>query len=97
MSAYIIARVEVTDMDQYRKYMELTPAIVAEFGGRFLVRGGETVTLEGPDEGRRVVLVEFPSLDQARAFYDSPGFAHAREVRAGAATASFIAVAGVAV
>ena len=95
MSAYIIARVEITDMDQYRKYMERTPDLVAEFGGRFLVRGGETVTLEGPQEDRRVVLLEFPSLDQARAFFDSPGYARAKELRVGAATASFIAVAGV--
>ena len=51
MSAYIIARVEVTDMDQYRKYTEVTPGLVAEFGGRFVVRGGETVTLEGAPRG----------------------------------------------
>ena len=95
MSAYIIARVEITDMDRYRKYMELTPGLVAEFGGRFIVRGGETVTLEGPPEDRRVIVLEFPSLAEARAFYASPGYAHARELRKGAATASFVAVDGV--
>lgn len=95
MSAYIIARVEVTDMDQYRKYTELTPAAVDKFGGRFIVRGGETVTLEGPDESRRVVVLEFPSLDQARAFFASPDYARAKELRKGAAVASFIAVDGV--
>ena len=95
MSAYIIARVAVTDMDKYREYMKLTAGIVAEFGGRFLVRGGETVTLEGLEEGRRVVVLEFPSLDRARAFYDSPAFSRASQLRREASTASFIAVAGV--
>ena len=95
MSAYIIARVEVSDMDKYSDYMKLTPAIAAEFGGKFLARGGETITLEGPQEDRRIVILEFPSLNEARAFYDSPAFSHASQLRKEASTASFIAVAGV--
>jgi uncharacterized protein (DUF1330 family) len=58
MAAYIIVRVEVTDRIQYSKYAEQTPATIAKFGGRFLARGGESVTLEGPDETRRVVILE---------------------------------------
>ena len=94
MTAYIIARINVTDMDQYKKYLEVTPGIIESFGGRFIARGGETVTLEGPEETRRVVLLEFPSLERAVAFYNSEEYAAARKLREGAAEASFIATAG---
>ena len=52
--AYIIARVDVTDWDRYREYTKATPAAIAHFGGRFIVRGGEMLTLEGPEEMRRL-------------------------------------------
>ncbi|NIS14954.1 DUF1330 domain-containing protein, partial [Candidatus Saccharibacteria bacterium] len=50
MPAYMIARVNVTDWDQYSEYMKVTPGIIAKYDGRFIVRGGEMVTLEGPEE-----------------------------------------------
>ncbi len=95
MPAYIIARIEVTDWDRYSKYVKATPAVVAKFGGRFIARGGETITLEGPEEGRRVVLIEFPSLEMARAFYESPEYTEVVKLREGAADAELVAVAGV--
>ncbi|MEM7032074.1 MAG: DUF1330 domain-containing protein [Chloroflexota bacterium] len=95
MTAYIIARVNVTDMAQYQEYMKLTPDAIAQHGGRFIVRGGEMVTLEGPEETNRVVLVEFPTLEQAKAFYHSEEYQAAKALREGAATASFIAFDGV--
>ncbi len=95
MTAYIIAKINVTDMEQYKKYTAVTPGIIEKFGGRFIVRGGEVVTLEGPEEDRRVVLLEFPSLEQAQAFYNSEEYQAAIKLRTGAATGSFIAVDGV--
>lgn len=95
MAAYIIARVNVTDMNQYREYMKVTPGVIAKFGGKFLARGGETITLEGPEQTQRVVLLEFPSLERANEFYNSPEYAEAKSLREGAATASFIAVDGI--
>lgn len=95
MSAYLLVRVSVTDMEQYKEYMKLTPAIVEKFGGRFIVRGGEAVVLEGPDEKKRVVLLEFPSLERVVAFYNSAEYQAAIKVREGAAIASFIALDGV--
>jgi uncharacterized protein (DUF1330 family) len=95
MSAYVIARIEITDWDRYREYVKATPAVIAKFGGRFIARGGETITLEGPAEKRRVVLIEFPSLDRARAFYDSPEYREVMKLREGAADASLVAIAGV--
>lgn len=94
MAAYLIVRVNVTDMEQYKEYMKLSPGIIEQFGGKFIVRGGETITLEGPEETNRVVLVEFPSVEQARAFYDSPAYQHAISVREGAATGQFVVVEG---
>ena len=95
MAAYIIAKINVTDGDQYRKYTRVTPSVVEKFGGRFLARGGEVITLEGPQETQRIVLLEFPSLEKAKQFYDSEEYGEAKKLREGAATASFIAISGV--
>jgi uncharacterized protein (DUF1330 family) len=94
MPAYVIVHVEVTDWEKYREYMRHTPRIIAEHGGRFIVRGGESVTLEGAPSARRLVVVEFPSLDQAKAFYDSPDYRRARAIRAGGGDAHIVAVDG---
>ncbi len=95
MAGYMIARVDITDLEKYRDYTAVTPGLIAKYGGRFIVRGGETATLEGPEETGRVVVVEFESLEKAKAFYQSAEYQAAIELRAGAATAQFIAVAGV--
>ncbi len=94
MAAYIIVRMHVTDMEQYQEYAKVTPGVVAQYGGRFIVRGGATVTLEGPEEKDRIVVLEFPSLDQAKVFYDSEEYAAAAKLREGAASAQFVAVEG---
>jgi uncharacterized protein (DUF1330 family) len=94
MAAYMIARIEVTDPEQYKKYIAVTPAIIEKFGGRFIARGGETVTLEGNEETRRVVIVEFPALDNIRAFYSSPDYQAAIKLREGAAELDLVGVAG---
>lgn len=94
MAAYVIVRVDVTDPEQYAKYMKLSPGAVAAAGGRFLVRGGATEALEGPDERRRVVVLEFDDMDAARRFYDSDLYVEARGVRAGAAVMEMLAVEG---
>ena len=91
----MLVTVEVTDPDQYRQYTDRSPAAIAKFGGRFLARGGRTVTLEGEAETRRVVVVEFPSLEQAEACYNSADYQDAKSYRDGAATARFIVVEGV--
>jgi uncharacterized protein (DUF1330 family) len=95
MAAYIIAKVNVTDWEKYNEYIKVTPGIIAKYEGRFIVRGGETVTLEGPQEIWRIVVVEFPDLAKAKEFYHSPEYADAKKIRAGAAEAQFIAVSGV--
>ncbi|MDX1522851.1 MAG: DUF1330 domain-containing protein [Anaerolineae bacterium] len=94
MSAYLIAKVNVTNMEQYQEYMKLSPPAIEKFGGKFIARGGEVVTLEGPEMTDRIVLVEFPSLEKAVAFYNSPDYQAAIKAREGAATASFVVIDG---
>jgi uncharacterized protein (DUF1330 family) len=96
MPAYLIAFIEVTDPQQYAQYTQRTPAAIAKFGGRFIVRGGKTKTLEGPQEKRRVVVIEFPDFERAEAFFQSEEYQHAKGFRKGAAKATFVLVEGAA-
>ncbi|MBN9460738.1 MAG: DUF1330 domain-containing protein [Burkholderiales bacterium] len=84
MPAYVIADVKVTDPEKYRQYMALSPAAIEAAGGRFLVRGGAHEVFEGRWQPGRLVMVEFPDLAAARAFYDSAQYRAARAQRAGA-------------
>ena len=95
MAAYIIARLEVEDVSLLKDYLVTTPPIVKKYRGRFIARGGSTVTLEGPEETRRIVLIEFPALSDAEAFYHSPEYSQARKLREGVTVAEFIVVDGV--
>jgi uncharacterized protein (DUF1330 family) len=95
MSAYVIARVNVTDAEQYAEYTRRTPAVIEHFGGRFLARGGQTVTIEGPEAEGRIVVLEFDTLEQAVACFRSPIYAEAKQYRLGAAEMQLIAVEGV--
>ena len=94
MAAYVIAQVHVTDGDKFKEYMKKTPETIACHGGRYLARGGETAMLEGDMNAERVVLIEFPSLQRAREWYASEEYQRIKTLRAGAATASIIAVDG---
>ena len=95
MAGYLIARVEVTNPDAYENYKKLAAAAIAKYEGRYLARGGRMETLEGDDEARRLVIVVFPTLEQAKTFYNSPEYTEARAVRKGAAIGTFVAVQGV--
>ena len=95
MTAFIIARIKVTDPEQYEEYKKLSPGAIEAFGGEFIVRGGEIETLEGPAETHRVVVVKFESLEQARECYYSERYQQAKSKREGAAEAQFLLVDGV--
>lgn len=92
--AYMVVQVDVTNAQQYAEYQKASPDIIAKFGGRFVARAGRTVTLEGPPARSRVVIIEFPSFERARQFYESPDYQAARKLRANAASAQFILVEG---
>jgi uncharacterized protein (DUF1330 family) len=94
MCAYVITKIKVTNWDRYREYTQASPAALAKYGGKFLVRGGETLTLEGPEETSRIVVLEFPSLEKAKEFYYSEEYQSAKKLRVGPATVLSVAVAG---
>ena len=95
MTAYLLGRVEITDPDRYKEYMKKTPGAIEKYGGKFIVRGGDVVTLEGPGENRRLVLIEFPSLEKAKEFYYSEEYQEAKKLREGAARGQFLIIKGV--
>jgi uncharacterized protein (DUF1330 family) len=97
MPAYVIAAARnARDPAAMEEYRRRNSAAVEQHGGRFLARGGDHVVLEGEFLGvERVVLIEFPDLATARAWYDSETYRAAREVREGAADVDLVAVAGV--
>jgi len=81
MSAYVIADVEVLDSAGYEAYRQQVPATIASFGGRYLARGGALTVLEGDWAPKRCVILEFPSIAQAKAWYDSPAYVPLRAIR----------------
>lgn len=89
--AYWIAHVTVTDPEQYKGYMQAAPAAFQKFGAKFLARGGESLCLEGEDHERNVVI-EFDSLERAKACYHSLEYQAAKAKRDGACHANVIIV-----
>lgn len=92
--AYLLVQVDVTDARAYQEYAKFSPGIVAKYDGRYVARAGRTITLEGPPGKSRVVVIEFPSMERARSFYNSVEYVAARKLRAGAGTAQFVLVEG---
>ena len=93
MAAYVIAEVEVIDPNGYKTYQALVPPSLAPFGGRILVRGGRTVSLEGAPT-KRIVVIEFDNVETAERWYRSPAYAEAIPLRQRAATARLFIVEG---
>jgi uncharacterized protein (DUF1330 family) len=96
MPAYVINDMEITDPVFFAEYRSLSPATVAQYGGRFLARGGAVESLEGDWLPSRLVILEFPSVDQAKAWIDSVDYAPARRLRQMSAKSNLIVVEGVA-
>jgi uncharacterized protein (DUF1330 family) len=96
MVAYVINDMEVTDPQLLEEYKKLSPATVVQYGGRFLARGGQTETLEGTWSPKRLVILEFPSVAQAKAWVNSPEYAPARRARQNASRSNIVVVEGVA-
>ncbi len=82
-------------MGRIQKYLNVTPAIIEKFGGKALVKAGEMVTLEGPEEKRRIVILEFPTMEKAKEWYNSTEYQEARKLREGAAIGEIVAINGI--
>lgn len=95
MAAYIIVDVKINDAEAYEKYKKLTPASIAAYNGKFIVRGGATETLEGDWKPGRFVMLEFPNAEVARHWWDSSEYAPAKKIRQSAASTIMILAEGV--
>lgn len=94
MAAYIIVDVKVTNPEVYQNYTKLVPATVEAYGGKFIVRGGKTETLEGDWQPNRVVVLEFESVEKAKAWWNSGEYREPKALRHSAAQAQMIVVEG---
>lgn len=94
MTAFVVMRITVTNPSKLKGYQQVAPSIIKSFGGKMLARGGDVLTLEGEVETRRIVIVEFPTQDRAREFYNSKEYAEAVNLREGAAEFEIISVDG---
>ncbi|MBM3503411.1 MAG: DUF1330 domain-containing protein [Alphaproteobacteria bacterium] len=94
MAAYLMVDVEVTDQVTYDAYRSQTGAVLAKYGGRFLVRGGRHETLEGDWKPHRFVVIEFADMAALKRFYDSPEYRPLLAQRLRASNSRAIAVEG---
>ena len=95
MPAYLIANIDVHDPATFETYRQQVPPVIASFGGRYLVRGGEVLPVEGDPGLKRVVVLEFPSLEDARRFWHSPEYEPVKRLRERSATCQVALVDGV--
>jgi uncharacterized protein (DUF1330 family) len=94
MSAYVIAEIDVTDPAAYEDYRRQVPAVVEKYQGKFIVRGGRIESMEGGWSPKRMVVVEFPSMDQALKWYRSADYAPLIVLRQKASKGKLIIVEG---
>jgi uncharacterized protein (DUF1330 family) len=95
MSAYLIVEIEVHEPIRYETYKQMADETIRAHGGRYLVRGGKAENLEGNWIPKRVVMVEFPSVEQAKAWWGSQDYAPAKAIRQATAHTQMILVEGV--
>ena len=95
MAAYVIVNVTIHDPIEYQEYTQLTPATIAAYGGRFIVRGGATEILEGSPTVGRIVVLEFPTATIARQWWNSEEYTKAKTIRHRTSTTEMILVEGV--
>ena len=94
MAAYVVVEIEVQDPERYETYKQLAPPSIAQYGGRYVARGGEVTTLEGDWSPKRLVILEFTSVEQAKAWWSSAEYAEAKALRQASAHTQMIVVAG---
>jgi len=95
MSAYVVANVEITDPETFAEYRKGVLVSLEPFGGRFLARGGRAEALEGAYAVKRIVIIEFPDYERAKAWWESPGYRPLLEMRQRSARTDLIVAEGV--
>ena len=96
MPAYLVVDITVKDAATYDEYRRLAPPSIALYGGRYLARGGQTAALEGDWKPTRLVILEFPTFEKAKAWWASPEYAEAKALRQRAASADMVLIEGAA-
>ena len=92
--ALVVVEISIHDPETYKEYMLLAPPTIAKHNGKYLVRGGTTEPLEGDWRPQRFVVLEFPSAEAAKAWWNSPEYTAARKIRERCATARMLLVDG---
>ena len=95
MTAYMVAHLDVHDPDTFARYRDQVTPLIDRFGGKYLIRGGKTEVLEGDWQVSRLVVIEFPSRDALRLFYDSPEYQEILPLRTRSAHGAVAIVEGV--
>jgi len=95
VAAYVVADVTVTDPAGYEDYRRRVPATIEKYGGRFVARGGTIEVLEGDWTPSRLVIIEFPTAEEARAWWNSPEYSAARTIRQATSRGTLLILEGV--
>jgi uncharacterized protein (DUF1330 family) len=95
MSAYIFVEVDVKDPVKYEEYKKLTPSSIEAYGGKFIVRGGKAELIEGNEQPKRIVILEFENSERAKAWWNSPEYNDAKKLRHATAESRMVLVEGV--
>ena len=95
MSAYVVVQVDVKDPERYDQYRKMVPSTLEQYGGRFLIRGGQMENLEGSWHPSRFVVIEFDNSEQAKAWWSSAEYKPAKELRQQTSHTEMILVEGV--
>ncbi len=85
MAAFMIIQANITDPERFLEYAKRAPALIEKYGGRYRVMRGLSEQLEGPKDDRKIVVSEWPSMDAARQFWNSPEYEELKQMREGAA------------
>jgi uncharacterized protein (DUF1330 family) len=96
MSAFVIVEIAIHDKEKYSEYIQLAPPSIAIYGGKYIARGGKTVSLEGSWEPERMVILSFPTVKNAEDWWNSKEYAAAKAIRHQTATSKMIILEGLA-
>jgi uncharacterized protein (DUF1330 family) len=94
VAAYVVVDLEVIDAEKFERYKQLVPATIEKYGGRYMARGGQVEALEGSWTPKRFVLLEFPSVDRAKQWFESAEYAMPKALRQSCTRSRIIVVEG---
>ena len=95
MKGYVIVEIEILDHQKFQKYRQMAASSIEQYGGRYIVRGGKIQSMEGDWRPERLTIIEFDSIEKAKAWYDSPEYAPAKEIRQEALRVRLLIVEGI--